>query len=98
MTRELPVLGNHVRPFSTFFHDILDDGKNLVLSGSDLGRRVSFAEGDCAIFDGLEVDCDSEWSSEFVVSGIAAADGLGGVVYFVGNPVGAKLDGYIISK
>lgn len=98
LTREFTVLRNYVGPFSTFIEDIFHDGEDFILSCADLGCGISFTKGDGAVFDGLEVHCDSEGSSEFIVSSVSTTNRLRGIVYFVGNSVHTKLKRYKLGK
>ena len=87
LTLEFSILQNDITPFSTFFYNLFHNLENLVLSCADLRCGISFAKGNGAIFDCLEVNSDTERSPKFVVSGVSTTNRLRGIIYFVGDPI-----------
>lgn len=90
LTLELPILSNNILPLALIVHNILDNLEDFFLCGADLCRAVSFTQGNRVVLDSLEVNGDTEGRSKFVITGIATANRLGRVVYFVGNSVCTK--------
>src|SRR6478672_2279919 len=50
---------------------------HLVLRHPLLGHRVALADGDGLIIERVEVDSDAIWRTDFILSTITTADGLG---------------------
>jgi hypothetical protein len=46
---------------------------NLVLTSAHLRRCIAVAKGDGTVLHGLEVNCDTEWGAQFIVTRVPLA-------------------------
>ncbi len=60
--------GLHVRPCLPALDDARDGGANRFLVRSDLLHAIPIAEGECVVFDRLEIHRDAKRRPQFVVS------------------------------
>jgi len=61
---------HHILPCLFAISQRLDRYTNFILTCTDLLHRVSISKRNCAVFDGLEVDGDTERCAELVVPGV----------------------------
>lgn len=76
LTLKLPILSNDILPRPPLINNILNNLKNLLMGRTNLSCTIPLTERNRIILDSLEVNCDSEGSSKFIVAGIATPDGL----------------------
>ncbi len=62
------------QPFCDFGYEV-GDGDSLLL------HAVALAEGHCVVFEGVEINGDAKWCSEFVLAAVPFADGARFVVF-----------------
>lgn len=77
------MLLNDAIPRRPSINEILDDLEDFILRCSDLLCRVTLTESNCFVLEGLKVDGDAEWCSQFVVAGVPSSDRLARVIDFV---------------
>ena len=91
LASELRQALDDIRPSLLAVGERLESSHDLVLAGTDLLGRVTVAQGDGVVLDGLEVDSDTEGSTQFVVTGVTLSDTGGGIIHTAGNTKFAQL-------
>jgi hypothetical protein len=77
------VLLNDASPLPPSVNEIFDNLEDFIVRRADLLCRVTLSEGNRSVLQGLKVDGDAEWCSQFVVAGVPSSDRLAGIIDFV---------------
>lgn len=98
LASELRQALDDIRPGLVAVGERLESSHDLVLAGTDLLGRVTVTQGDGVVLDGLEVNGDTEGSTQLVVSGVTLSDTGGGVIHTAGDTKLAQLGRQILDQ